>query len=49
MLDCAIDDCISFGVKVFGKKLGEKSRGDWSKFGRLFINKSPYSMTKTKP
>ena len=40
MLDCAIDDCISFRVKVFRKELCEKSRGDWSKFGRLRISES---------
>jgi hypothetical protein len=41
MLDCAIDDCVGLGVEVFGEKLGEKRRGDWSKFGRLCISDIP--------
>jgi hypothetical protein len=35
MLDCAIDDSIGLGVKIFRKELGEKSGRDWSKFRRL--------------
>jgi hypothetical protein len=40
MLDCAINNRVGLGVKVFRKELCEKSRGDWSKFGRLRISES---------
>jgi hypothetical protein len=42
MLDCAIDDSIGLGVKIFRKELGEKSGRDWSKFGRLLISENPW-------
>jgi len=38
MLDCAINNRIGLGVKIFGEKLGEKRRGNWSKLRRLRIS-----------